>query len=160
MTTIAGQREVELKFDTFPQVIHSRLQQRITEITESLRARAEAAAPRGAGPVHKGHGRLHTEISARIYNSENRIAGYVSVYAPGLADEYAKAATLEYGSNKPRHAVERVVGRMGRTRRRILDRISRPVHIEAFRYLRGPFDEMAPGIQADLESVVAEAASE
>lgn len=156
MTTITGEREVELKFDTFPQVIHSRLQQRITEIIETLQSNVEAARPVTPGKS----GKLRSEVKARIYNSQNRIAGYVSIYAPGSDGEYAKAATLEYGSNKPRHAVERIVGRMGRTRRRILDRISKPVHIEAFRYLRGPFDAMAPGIQADLESVVSEAASE
>jgi hypothetical protein len=151
--TSVGAREVELKFDTFPREIHGVLEERISAITETLRARAEAAAPRKTG-------RLRSEITARVFSSATRIAGYVSIYAPGIEGEYAKAATLEYGTDKPRHAVDRIQTRFGKTRRRILQRISKPVHIEAFRYLRGPFDELAPSIQADLQAAVDEVAEE
>jgi hypothetical protein len=150
---ITGDRELEVKFDQFPQQIHGALLARITQVTETLQARVESAAPRKTG-------RLKSEVRARVYSSQNRIAGYVSIYAPGVAEEYAKAATLEYGTNKPRHAVERVKTLLGKSRRRILNRISKPVHISAMRYLRGPFDEVAPDIQADLQSVVNEVASE
>jgi hypothetical protein len=152
--TIVGAREVELKFDKFPQEVHDALLERITSITESLRARAEAAAPRKTG-------RLRSEIKARVFSSANRIAGYVSIYAPGIEGEYAKAATLEYGTDKPRHAIERIAGRLGKVRRRILARlISKPVHIEAFRYLRGPFEDLAPSIQSDLQAAIAEVTEE
>lgn len=151
--TITGAREVELKFDEFPREMHGKLLERITAVTENLRARIEAAAPNKTG-------RLKSEIKARIFSSQNRIAGYVSVYAPGIEGEYAKAATLEYGTDKPRRAFERIAGRFGKTRRRILDRISKPVHIEALRYIRGPFDEFTPEIQAELQSAVDEAVKE
>jgi hypothetical protein len=150
---ITGERELELKFDNFPREVHSALEERITAITENLRARVEAAAPRKTGL-------LRSEIKSRVYSSKNRIAGYVSVYAPGREGEYAKAATLEYGTDKPRHAVSRIMDRMGKSHRRIMDRISKPVHIEAYRYLRGPFADLMPEIQSDLESVVSQVTSE
>jgi hypothetical protein len=38
--------------------------------------------------------------------------------------------------------------------------MSKPLHFEAFRYLRGPFEEMQPEIQAGLEETVVETAEE
>ena len=152
--TITGERELALKFDRFPAEAHDALEQRITSIIESLQARIEGVTP------HKT-GKLRSEIRSRIYSSPKRIAGYVSVYAPGDANEYPKAATLEYGSDKPRRAFEkRAELALGRSKRRIVSRMSKPVHIVARRYLRGPLADMASEIQAQLEAALAEAAAE
>lgn len=152
-STVTGERSIELWLDSLPLEVHNALEVRLGELGENLRARVEAAAPRKTG-------RLKTEFTMRLYSEERRIAAYVSVYAPGLDAEYPKAATLEYGTDRPRHAVERIVDSMGKSHRRILDRISKPVHIEARRYLRGPFAEMLPDVQADLAAVVSEVAAE
>lgn len=145
-----GEREISARFDTFPQRAHAKLQERITALTTQLQERVQAATPVRTGL-------LKSEIKLSIYGSsdQNRVAGYVSVYAGGNNREYPKAATLEYGSNKARKLGERL-NASGRLERRI----SRIPHIEAFRYLRGPFEAMKPEIQAALEEAMAETIAE
>jgi len=41
-----------------------------------------------------------------------------------------------------------------------VERLSKAVHIKAFKYLRGPLEEMRPEIEAGLDEAVAEAAAE
>ena len=89
--TTRGERELALRFETFPARARQKIESRITSLIESLQSRAEAAAPRLTGA-------LQSEITGRVYGEPNRIAGYVSVYAPGVPREYAKAATLETGA--------------------------------------------------------------
>ena len=147
-----GDKELGLRFDTFPAGLQSKLETRIRGLTQTLEERIEAATP-------KKTGLLRSEEKVNIYTGDsgsNRVAGYVSVYAPGRPGEYAKAATLEYGSNKTRKLRSRLAG----ARRRLERRISRTPHIEAFRYLRGPFEAMRPEIEAALDETVAEAAAE
>lgn len=158
-TTVStrGERELALRFDTLPARVHKKLEQRITALTDALQARIEAAAPYKTG-------KLRSEVTGRVYAGQSdRVAGYVSIYSPGDSKEYPKAATLEYGTDKPRRSFERATkidALFGRSRRRILSKVSRPVHIAAFAYLRGPFDSMRPEIQAALEEAIAEAAAE
>lgn len=152
-----GEREISARFDTFPSRARQKLEERITALTEQLEARVEAAAPHRTGA-------LRSEITSRVFaNQSNRVAGYVSVYAPDRPGEYPKAATLEYGSNKPRRMFERgggIAARLGLRQRRIANRVSKPARIEAFAYLRGPLDQMRPEIEAGLNEAVAEAAAE
>jgi hypothetical protein len=152
-----GDREISLRFDTFPARAHDKLKERITELTTELEERVRAAAPVRTG-------RLRSEIKSQVYASDSadRVAGYVSVSAGGNSKEYAKAATLEYGSNKPRKLTDRgsrIMALFSRSRR-FERRLSKTPHIEAFRYLRGPLDEMRPEIEAGLEEALAETASE
>jgi hypothetical protein len=146
-----GEREISLRFDTFPSKLQGKLEQRIRALTEELEQRVEAATPVKTGL-------LRSEIKENVYTGEtsNRVAGYVSVFAGNIKNEYAKAATLEYGSNKVRKLSERLAGPSKKLERRLF----KAAHIEAFRYLRGPFEAMRPEIQAALEETVAEAAAE
>lgn len=146
-----GDRETSLRFEKFPSKLTARLEQKIRELTELLDARVEAATP-------KKTGLLRTEITPKVYtgDSGDRVAGYVSVFAGGLAKEYPKAATLEYGSNKTR----KLAARLAAPTKRLEQRLSKRVHFEAFRYLRGPFEEMQPEIEAGLEETVAETVAE
>jgi hypothetical protein len=152
-----GDREISLRFDTFPTRVHGKLEARIREFTDDLEARIRAVTPRKTGL-------LQSEITEKIYASDtaDRVAGYVSVFAGDRQKEYAKAATLEYGSNKPRQLADRGsrIFAMFSRKKRFERRLSKTPHIEAFRYLRDPFDEMKPEIQAGLEEAVAEAAAE
>jgi hypothetical protein len=152
-----GEREVSLRLDTFPGRARKRIEERIAALTAQLQARVEAAAPYLTG-------QLRSEIVERDFaDNPNRVAGYVSVYAPGIPDAYAKAATLEYGTNKPRRSFQRtngVIDRVGKARRRIVAKLSKPAHIEAFKYLRGPLAEMKPEIEASLNEALAETAAE
>lgn len=154
-----GDRELGLRFEKFPTQAHAKLEQRMHKLVDSLQARAEAIAPRGAT------GRLKTEIKGRVFaDSPTRIAGYVEVYAPGVPGEYPKAATLEYGTDKPRKIADRahsgLLARVTRSQRRIAARMSKPVHIAAFRYLRGASAEMRDEVGTELAAALAEAAKE
>jgi hypothetical protein len=151
-----GEREVSLRFDTFPSKLRAKLEQRIRELTEALDARVEAAAPFKTG-------QLRSEIKSRIFNdTDTRVAGYVSVFAGDLQKEYAKAATLEYGTDKPRRIPDHggVFRKLSVGQKRIESHLTKPAHIAAFRFLRGPLEQMRPEIQEALEQTVAEAVAE
>lgn len=154
--TTRGDREISTRFDRFPSHLHDKLAERIRSLTAELQVRIIAATP-------KKTGLLQSEIKLSSYeDSETRVAGYVSVYAGDKSSEYAKAATLEYGSDKARKLKDkgsRILALFSR-RNRIERRMSKAPHIEAFEYLRRPFEEMQPEIQAALEEVVAETAAE
>jgi hypothetical protein len=145
-----GERELSERFDTFPAAARQGLADRITALTAELETRVQDAAPHLTG-------RLRSEIVGRTFTDQpDRVAGYVSVYA-GQSKEYAKAATLEYGTDKPRRIFERSDGMVTRVgRHRIVERLTKPAHIAAFRYLRGPFEAMESEIAAELEGAVAE----
>jgi hypothetical protein len=155
MTTITGDRELTLLFERFPASMHERLKNRVTELVAEMEARARAAAPRGVT------GKLQSEIVGRVYaDKPTRVAGYVSVYAPGDPKEYPKAATLEYGSDKPRRTFERlessVADRHGRAHRRIIARTEQPIHIRAYKYLHGALEGMESDIESELAAAVKE----
>ena len=160
--TTRGARELALRFEEFPQEVHATLSQRIKEVTDALYDQIRLAAlDKFAHPT----GKLQSEIAGRFFNdSQTRIAGYVSVFAGGDRNEYAKAATLEYGSEKPRKVSAKAgAGAMMRltgSNRRVYARMTKPALIPAFRYLRGPFDEMRPEIIAALTEAVAQAVAE
>jgi hypothetical protein len=151
MTVITrGDKELSLRFDTFPARARDKLEARIRTIVERLEARVESVAPRRTG-------KLAGEITSRVLaDSPNRIAGYVSVYAPGAPREYGKAATMEYGSNKGR----RIFARSSSRRRRVVERVTKPVRIRAARFLRGPLEEMRPEIEAELNDALADATAD
>ncbi len=158
MTVITrGDRELALTCDTFPQRAHQKIQRRITDLIERLDARIQAAAPYRTG-------RLQSEITPKVYGDQaERVAGYVSVYAPGVPNEYAKAATLEYGSNKARRIFQRSTGLLARLhggRRRIVERMSAPARIQAFAYLRNPLEQMRPEVEAELNAALSETVDE
>ena len=152
-----GGREISLRFDSFPDRLHGKLVDRIEALTATLEERIEAIAP------HKT-GKLRSEIKFALYTSEtqSRVAGYVSVYAGSDSNEYAKAATLEYGSNKPRRIPDHggILRRLSRGQRAIESRLTKAPNIEARRYMRGPFEEMKPEIQAALEETMIETVAE
>lgn len=151
-----GGRELALRFDTFPARAHAKLVDRITSLTDRLKARVEAATPFKTG-------KLRTEITSAVYaDKPDRVAGYVEVYAPGAPGEYPKAATLEYGSDKPRRRADSggIFRRLGAGQKRIESRLTKAVHIEAYRYLRGPFAEMTDEVYSELNAALAEAAAE
>jgi hypothetical protein len=152
-----GERETSLRFDKFPSKLTARLEQKIRDLTEMLDERIEAVTP-------KKTGLLRSEITPKVYTGDNgdRVAGYVSVFAGDRAKEYAKAATLEYGTDKPRRIPDHggVFRKLGRGQKRIESRLTRPARTIAFRFLRQPFEQMQPEIIAGLEEAVAETVAE
>jgi hypothetical protein len=152
-----GEREVSLRFDTFPGRARKKIEERIGALTARLESRVEAAAPFRTG-------KLRGEITERDFaDNPDRVAGYVSVFAGSDSNEYAKAATLEYGTSKPRRAFQRasgIIDRLGLSKRRIVAKLSKPVRIDAFEYLRRPLEAMRPEIETELNEALAEAAAE
>jgi hypothetical protein len=148
MTVVTrGDRELSLRFEQFPAAAHEKLKERITGLVDDLRARAEAAAPVKSGA-------LRSEITGRVFaDNPQRIAGYVGIQGSQPGD-YAKAAALEYGVNKPRKIIERLGSR------RIVERLSRDVHMRAFRYLRGSIEGMRGEVEAELSAALTEAVEE
>lgn len=153
--TTRGDRELTLRFESFPSHLHDKLLARIGGLTEQLQARVVAATPHLTGT-------LQSEETERVFgDSPERVAGYVGVYAPSdPAKEYPKAATLEYGTNKPRRAFQKRAGLMAALlgpRLRIIGKLSKAVHIEPVRYLRDSLDEMQPEVIAAFQEVLNEA---
>jgi len=151
--TTKGERELALRFDTFPERAHQKLQQRIEPLIDALLLRIQEATPYQYGTL-RGE-----EVSRTYADQADRVAGYVSIVGQSQND-YAKAATLEYGTDKVRRRLEKgsLASRLGL--KRLSMRVSKPAHIAAFRYLRGPFEEMRPEIEAALAEAVAEVAAE
>jgi hypothetical protein len=150
-----GDREISARFEAFPQRAKAKLQERIGALTAQLEERVREAAP------HKS-GQLRSEVKLSMYSGQNRVAGYVSIYAGDNSKEYAKAATLEYGTDKPRRIPDHggIFRRLGAGQKRIESRLTNPARIQAFRYLRGPLDQMKSEIEASLDEGIAEAIAE
>lgn len=161
LITANGARFIADELEQFPTQLHDRLKARMTDSVDALWEAVEEVVP-------KRTGRLASEIVRRVYaGTLRRVAGYVSVYTadPGPAphNEYAKAASLEYGTSGLRAirdekngALRRLVG----SSRRIKARLGSVQAIAPRRYLRGPFESLRPGILASLEEGVSEAVVE
>lgn len=144
-----GDKEISLRFDQFPQQFKEALKSEIDELVAEALALSQKAAPRKTG-------KLRGELKGRTFIGETRVAGYVSVYAGGDSNEYIKAATLEYGSKKPRRIFKKdvyTITKRGK-KRRAVDRFTRPAVIREFRYLRGPLADMQPEIKRRLQAVL------
>lgn len=144
-----GDKEISLRFDQFPQQFKEAIKSEIDALVAEALQRSQKAAP-------KKTGKLRGELKGRTFVGETRVAGYVSVYAGGDSNEYVKAATLEYGSKKPRRIFKQdayTVTKRGK-KRRVVDRFTRPAIIREFRYLRGSLDEMQPEIKRRLQAVI------
>lgn len=153
MTVITrGERELSDRFESFPAFAQQKLTERIGALTEQLWEGVESAAPHRTG-------RLASEIASRLYSQPQRIAGYVSVYAPGGPGEYPKAGALEYGwwaAPHPSGVMRRLLG----SNRRAKARTAGATHVAARLYLRGPLAAMRPEAVAALDEAMAEAIAE
>lgn len=146
---ITGARELDLKFDQFPQSAHRNLRQRIDGLTTELYARVEAAIP-------KRTGRLAGEVSKALRDKPERITGVISISA-----EFAKAGALEYGAHRTApvkaHAM-RLMHLWGRPAPSPLT-VEVPAHartpnIEAERFMRGSIEGMRAEVEAALRQAL------
>lgn len=144
-----GDKEISLRFEQFPGQLKDALKAEIDELVAEALQRSQKAAP-------KKTGKLRGELKGRTFVGLTRVAGYVSIYAGGDSNEYVKAATLEYGSKKPRRIFKKDVYETTKRgkKRRVVDRLTRPAVIREFRYLRGPLEEMKTEITRRLQAVL------
>jgi hypothetical protein len=87
---LAGDREIDLRFETFPERARAALEARIGGLTQSLLARVKGDEPEKSG-------RLKGETVAGVRSSKYRVTGTVRVAARDQS-EFGKAGALEYGS--------------------------------------------------------------
>lgn len=155
---LTGDREVTLRFETFPQAVHARLLAAMQQIEQRLQAAVIAAQPSRSGA-------LRSMTGGRVYDHGNRIAAVVGVRA-NTPNEAKKAAALEYGSRGMAVTVRTHTASLDHLWARAIApiRVTVPDHhrvpnIRAQRFLRGPLDAMAPSILQDLAQAVDDAAT-
>ena len=160
--TVNGDRQLSVRLEEFPERVRSAVKQRFLEIVGRLQGASKAAAPYGTSPDRTGP-HLRDEIVSRVFSDNpKRVAGYVQIYSPSDPKQYPKAATLEFGTDKPRRVFgrrENMMALLGSSCRRLAVAMTRPVHIQAFRYLRTPLEQEQSQITGEIESAIAEIAS-
>lgn len=165
--TITGAREIALKLEALP----DRLRERATAHMETAMSRLEAAV-RGAMPGDRAASRRTGHLSAGlrhfVSNFPERVVGYVGFpkgVFPNKAD-YGAIAALEYGAHgrtevrahsaRLDHIFARFVGPLTV----MIAEHSRQVNIAERRFLRDPFAEQLPAIEAEMRLALDEAAAE
>jgi hypothetical protein len=145
-------RNVGLKFDTFPKEAYKNLFDVITEQTGRLQEQIVANTP-------KRTGRLASEIHARVVTYSDRITGSVSV-SGGTSKDYAKAGAEEYGAHGTAHVHAHHM-KLGHLFSKIVEPMDvvqgaydRHVNIDAREYLRGPLHEIQDDIIKQMKDAV------
>jgi len=146
--SIAGAREIALRFERMPEAVRSHLVRALQNIGEELAQRQRAAAPRRTG-------RLVSEIGeVAIIQGEGFVRASISVNAPSQR-EAVKAAALEYGAPGRRGRFEvRAHQRRHRGIDQVVHRYMRGARLIESRYLRGPFAAMKQQIEDEIRDAV------
>lgn len=150
-TEVKGAASLAVKFDQFPREAHDNITRRFVGLIDRMETLSTRLVP-------KLMRRLMGEITGRVFSdSPDRVAGYLNVFDIGVSDpkhnEYAKAATLEYGTSKVRQLEERANLFNKRIKVRAM---ARPVRIIPHRYLRDPFEEVSPQVYSEIEAALQE----
>jgi hypothetical protein len=156
--TISGELRVARRFEEFPKALHDGYVATIGALTARLKGAILAAVPRRTG-------KLAGEIESTLYdNGDKGVRGRVAV-----TGDFAKAATLEYGSHKTvmvnlgsagargRQGHIKITAALMRQSDKIGAAFERHMNIDARRFLRGPRAELEAEIEASLAAVVTRA---
>lgn len=146
---IAGDRQVGLRLDAFPDELYAELKGHIEALGAELLARVEAATPRRTG-------KLAESERLRIFADPQRIKAQVDVSA-----DFAKAGALEYGAHGGAHVhahsmrldhawAERLAAPISV----LVSAYTRTVDIAEVAFERGPLAGMSPEILAQLDEAV------
>lgn len=149
---IAGERQVELLFEEFPDALYADLLRDVHALTDELLARIESATPVRTG-------RLRGEERSRVFADPRSIAGRVTV--AGDKKDVAKAAALEYGAHRTTHVsayqrrLDHVFGNaLSAPMMVMVDAYSRTPDVQEVAFERGPLEAMAPEIFERLNATV------
>ena len=159
---IAGDRQVGLRFDEFPDALYQDLQEEVGSLSQELYGRVVWSTPSLTGT-------LRSEERLRLFTDPDRITGYVDIEGGDGSNEYAKAGALEYGSRgratkvathdmKLDHFWSRKLAEPIDVVTQYLD--GRIPNITEERFERGPLEAMQPEILSRLNAVVARATAE
>jgi hypothetical protein len=150
---ITGDREVGIKFDTFPAQCHDELLAVVQADTPQLASRVASAAPSLTG-------KLRSEVSHAVFDDKTRITGAVFIRGKD-GNDFAKAGALEFGAHgrakvKAHEAtLDHVFGeRLDAPMKVMVEAYSRQTNIAARRFERGPLADMASKIEGDLQAAV------
>lgn len=157
---IAGDRQVGLRFEQFPDALYAELKSEIASLGEELLLRVEAATPSRTG-------RLRSEERVRVFADPTSIKAQVDIAGAKGSQDFAKAGALEYGA----HRATKVSAHSMRLDHFWARRLSAPIDvlvsaytrtpdIETFAFERGPLGEMQAEALARLEAVVEKAVGE
>ena len=157
---ISGDRAVELKFETFPQRLHTRLFSDITTLTGRLAALVRSRVPSQTG-------KLESQIVGQVFDADARITGRVTVAGVKGSQDFAKAGALEYGA----HNLTKVRAHEMRLDHVFADRLNAPltVMVDAYQrtpniaesnFMRGSIEDMHGEIVQGLRDGVSETAAD
>jgi len=138
------------RLDQLPQELRARLRGVITQLTNELLARVEAAEPVRTGT-------LRAQTHAYVDEGPTWLRGRVRVLRSGRRNYGAIAGALEYGApGRRRSGAVRVRGyrRSGATVRAYQ---RRQPHIKAMRFLRGPAAAQLPRARALIRAAIEDA---
>jgi len=157
---ITGVRRAGIRFDAFPDALYEDLRKEITALSAELLGRVEARTPDRTG-------RLRGQERVRVFADKDHIKGQVDVEGDKGSQDFAKAASLEYGA----HGATKVgahemrldhhwAEKMAAAEMVIVQAYTRSANIAEVAFERGPLAEMQPEIVARLNAVVEKAAAE
>lgn len=146
---VEGAREVDLRFERFPQGCHDELSAKIKARMPRLASAVRAKTPRKTG-------KLASEVTSSVRDTKERITGIVTV-----SGDFAKAGALEYGA----HGTAKVGAHEARLDHVFGNQLHDPItvsvrahtrqmNIPAHRFLRGPFEAERSEIEAELRQAV------
>lgn len=150
---IAGDRQVGLRFDEFPDALYEDLRQEIDGITVELFAMIQALTPERTGT-------LRSQERLRLFQDKTRITGYIDIAGDRQSD-FIKAGALEYGAHNPAKITVHMMKldhfwshKLNEPIDVIVKGYERPTNIAERAFERGPLAEMTPQILARLNAVV------
>lgn len=150
---IAGDRQVGLRFDEFPDALYEDLRQEIDGITVELFAMIQALTPERTGA-------LRSQERLRLFQDKTRITGYIDI-AGSVGNDFAKAGALEWGAHRPAKVSAHQMRldhywatKLNEPEMVVVDAYTRSTNVMEHAFERGPLAEMTPQILARLNAVV------
>jgi hypothetical protein len=140
---IQGAREVDLRFDEFPEAARANLFEAITRATSQLEDLVRQAVP-------KKTGKLAATIHSQVTQSSRRVTGSVNVTA-----DFGKAGAIEYGSHRQITVKEhKLTSALTAHTDRLVSQYQRTTNIDPHEYLRGPLHQIESDALASMHDAV------
>lgn len=158
--SIAGDRQVGLRFDAFPDQLYDDLRGEIEALSRELYSRVKGATPSDTGE-------LRSQERLRVFTDKTRITGYVDVAADKGSQAFAKAGALEYGAHRPTDVGGHAMSldhywayKLSEPHMVLVGAYSRTPNIAEYAFERSSLASMQPEIIARLNTVVEKAVAE
>ena len=151
---VTGTRQVGLRFEEFPDALYADLRREVDALTVELLVRVQAATPTKTGE-------LRSQERLRIFADKTKITGKIDI-AGNDAQDYRKAAALEYGSTGRPVTVKSHemaldhfwANKLAAPMTVVTKAYARTPNIMENAFERGPLAAMQPEIIARLNAVV------